>query len=177
MVRGSHQAFLSSRFMSKSWLYELFSPPLLLLQTLLPESAFDKWAFPLCWVKQFLEIKPAYCSVHIQKNHVEHSGKIHAKFLNPAISLSTDKYAQASSTVTSKKQKQTKKDFTGSPVVKTPCFQCRGPWLDHWLGNKDPTCHGAQQKTTTTTTTTNSVTSKGHSLSQVECITWFFSVT
>ena len=82
------------------------------------------------------------------ESHVEQSGKIHAKFLNPATSLSTDKCAQALSTVTSKqnKTKQKKNDFTGSPVVKTLCFQCRGPWLDPWLGNKDPTCHGAQQK-------------------------------
>ena len=65
------------------------------------------------------------------KSHVEQSGKIHAKFLNPATSLSTDKCAQALSTVTSKKKKQK----------------------------------------------TNPVTSKGHSLSQIECITLFLSVT
>ena len=80
------------------------------------------------------------------KSHVEQSGKIHAKFLNPATSLSTDKCAQALSTVTTKKKQKKTHDFTGSPVVKTLCFQCRGPWLDCWLGNKDPTCHGAQQK-------------------------------
>ena len=79
------------------------------------------------------------------KSHVEQSGKIHAKFLNPATSLSTDKCAQALSTVTSKKKTKKQNDFTGSPVVKT---LCRGAWLDRWLGNKNPTCHGAQQKKT-----------------------------
>ena len=25
-------------------------------------------------------------------------------------------------------------DFPGSPVIKTPCFQCRGCGCDHWVG-------------------------------------------
>ena len=129
--------------MSKRGLYELFPPPLLLLPALLPESAFNKWAFPLCWVKHFLEIKPGCCSVHTQKNHIEQSGKIHAEFLKPAISLSTDKCAQASATVTSKNNN--KEDFTGSPAVKILCLM-QGALVGSQLGNKDPTCHGAQQK-------------------------------
>ena len=133
--------------MSKRGLYELFPPPLLLLPALLPESAFNKWAFPLCWVKHFLEIKPGCCSVHTQKNHIEQSGKIHAEFLKPAISLSTDKCAQASATVTSKNNN--KEDFTGSPAVKILCLM-QGALVGSQLGNKDPTCHGAQQKKKTT---------------------------
>ena len=30
-------------------------------------------------------------------------------------------------------------DFLGSPVVKTPCFQCRGQGFNPWSGNYDPT--------------------------------------
>ena len=26
-------------------------------------------------------------------------------------------------------------DFPGGPVAKTPCYQCRGPGFDPWLGN------------------------------------------
>ena len=37
-------------------------------------------------------------------------------------------------------------DFRGSPVVKTPCFHCRGYGLDPWSGNQDPTCHTAWPK-------------------------------
>ena len=36
----------------------------------------------------------------------------------------------------------------GSPVVKTPCFHCRGCEFNPWLGNRDPTCHVAQPKKT-----------------------------
>ena len=32
-------------------------------------------------------------------------------------------------------------DFPGGPVVKTPCFHCRGHGFDPWLGKQDPTCH------------------------------------
>ena len=27
------------------------------------------------------------------------------------------------------------RDFPGSPVVKTPCFHCRGRRFDPWVGN------------------------------------------
>ena len=30
------------------------------------------------------------------------------------------------------------RDFPGGPVVKTPCFHCRGCRLDSWLGSQDP---------------------------------------
>ena len=26
-------------------------------------------------------------------------------------------------------------ELPGSPVVRTPCFHCRGPGFDPWLGN------------------------------------------
>ena len=34
-------------------------------------------------------------------------------------------------------------DFPGSPVVKTPCSQCRGHGFDPCLGNWDPTYSAA----------------------------------
>ena len=34
-----------------------------------------------------------------------------------------------------KKKKEKKKDFLGSPVVKTLHFHCKGPGLDSWSGN------------------------------------------
>ena len=44
--------------------------------------------------------------------------------------------------------KKTHRDFPGGPVVKTLCFQCRGPGFDPWSGNwilhaatKNPACH------------------------------------
>ena len=37
-------------------------------------------------------------------------------------------------------------EFPGGPVVKTPCFHCRGHGFDHWLGGKNnPTCHMAKK--------------------------------
>ena len=33
------------------------------------------------------------------------------------------------------KNKMLSRDFPGGPVVKTPCFHCRGHWFDPWLGN------------------------------------------
>ena len=36
-----------------------------------------------------------------------------------------------------------KGDFPGGPVVKTPCFQCRGHKFNPWLGNEDPACCAA----------------------------------
>ena len=39
-----------------------------------------------------------------------------------------------------------RKDFPGSPVVKTPSFQYRGRGFDPWLRNQDPTCHVVQSK-------------------------------
>ena len=38
------------------------------------------------------------------------------------------------------------RDFSGSPVIKTPCFQFRGCEFDPWSGNQDPTCHNAWPK-------------------------------
>ena len=32
------------------------------------------------------------------------------------------------------------KVFPRGPVVKTPCFQCRGCMLTPWLENQDPAC-------------------------------------
>ena len=37
-------------------------------------------------------------------------------------------------------------DFPGGPVIKTPCFHCRGPGFHPWLGKQNPTCHMAQQR-------------------------------
>ena len=37
-------------------------------------------------------------------------------------------------------------DFSGAPVVKTPCFQCRRHGFDPWSGNKDPTYHVSRLK-------------------------------
>ena len=31
-----------------------------------------------------------------------------------------------------------KRDFSGGPVIKTPCFQCRGPGFDPWSGKYIP---------------------------------------
>ena len=31
------------------------------------------------------------------------------------------------------------REFPGSPVVRTPCFHCRGPGFDPWSGKYDPT--------------------------------------
>ena len=31
-------------------------------------------------------------------------------------------------------------DFCGGPVVRTPCFQCRGRRFDSWWGKQDSTC-------------------------------------
>ena len=39
-----------------------------------------------------------------------------------------------------------KRDFPGSPVVKTPSLHCRGHRFDPWSGNKNPTCHKARKK-------------------------------
>ena len=36
-------------------------------------------------------------------------------------------------------------DFSGSPVVKTPCFKCREHGFDAWLGNWNPTCWMVRQ--------------------------------
>ena len=41
-------------------------------------------------------------------------------------------------------QKEKDRDFPGGPVVKTPCFHCRGNGLHPWSGNKDPTYRRAQ---------------------------------
>ena len=35
----------------------------------------------------------------------------------------------------SKLQNLEGRDFSGGPVAKTPCSQCRGPGFDPWLGN------------------------------------------
>ena len=32
-------------------------------------------------------------------------------------------------------KERSKGDFPGGPVVKTPCFQCRGHRFDSWSGN------------------------------------------
>ena len=37
-------------------------------------------------------------------------------------------------------------EFPGGPVVRTPCFHCRGPGFDPWSGNEDPTSCAAGQK-------------------------------
>ena len=36
--------------------------------------------------------------------------------------------------------------FPGGPVVKIPCFQCRGLGFNPWPGNEDPTCHVVRPK-------------------------------
>lgn len=38
-------------------------------------------------------------------------------------------------------------DFPGGPMIRTPCFQWRGPGFHPWMGKKDPTCCTAQMKT------------------------------
>ena len=45
------------------------------------------------------------------------------------------------------------REFPGGPVVRTLCFQCRGPGFDPWSGNLDPTSHMAQPNTHTHTHT------------------------
>lgn len=104
------------------------------------------------------------------KSHVEQSGKIHAKFLNPATSLSTDKCAQALSTVTSKKTQKNKTTLLAVQWLRL----CAGElgWIAGW-GTRIPHAMGHSKKKQKT----NPVTSKGHSLSQIECITLFLSVT
>ena len=37
-------------------------------------------------------------------------------------------------------------NFSGGPVVKNPCFHCRGAWIQSLLGEQNPTCHGAWPK-------------------------------
>ena len=37
-------------------------------------------------------------------------------------------------------------DFPGEPVVKTPCFQCRGCGFDSWLGKFPVLCNTATKK-------------------------------
>ena len=37
-------------------------------------------------------------------------------------------------------------DFPGSPVVKTPRFQCRGQVFDPWSGNYDPIWQATEEK-------------------------------
>ena len=38
-------------------------------------------------------------------------------------------------------------DSSGGPVVKTPCFQCRGHGFNPWLGNlRSQRPHGAREK-------------------------------
>ena len=39
-----------------------------------------------------------------------------------------------------------KRDFSGSPVVKTPSLHCRKHGFDPWSGNENPTCHKARKK-------------------------------
>ena len=110
------------------------------------------------------------------KSHVEQSGKIHAKFLNPATSLSTDKCAQALSTVTSKKKKKKKHTTLLAVQWLRLCASNAGGlgWIAGW-GTRIPHAMGHSKKKKQNTT--NPVTSKGHSLSQIECITLFLSVT
>ena len=33
------------------------------------------------------------------------------------------------------------RELNGSPVFRTLYFDCRGPGLDPWLGNQNPTSH------------------------------------
>ena len=40
------------------------------------------------------------------------------------------------------------RDFSGSPVVKTPCFQCKVFEFYPWSGNWDPTCQAAWPRRT-----------------------------
>ena len=42
--------------------------------------------------------------------------------------------------------KNLKRDFPGSPVVKTSSLHCRRHGFDPWSGNKNPTCHKAREK-------------------------------
>ena len=38
------------------------------------------------------------------------------------------------------------RDFSGIPVIMTPCFQCRGHEFNPWSWNQGPTCHNAWPK-------------------------------
>ena len=38
------------------------------------------------------------------------------------------------------------RDFPGGPVVRTPCFHCRGHGFHPWSGSEDPTCQLAWPK-------------------------------
>ena len=37
-------------------------------------------------------------------------------------------------------------ELPGGPVVKTPCFHCRGHRFNPWSGNYDPACPKARPK-------------------------------
>ena len=41
-------------------------------------------------------------------------------------------------------KKEKKRDFPGGPVVKIPCFHCRGHRFNPLMGNEDPTYHIVQ---------------------------------
>ena len=45
--------------------------------------------------------------------------------------------------VLSNKLKDCAWEFPGGPVVRTPCFHCRGHGFDPWSGNQDPASRGA----------------------------------
>ena len=47
-----------------------------------------------------------------------------------------------------RKQEDEGRKFPGGPVVKTPCFHCRGHRFNPWWGNQDLTCCKAWQKQT-----------------------------
>ena len=84
-----------------------------------------------------LEMDEQWCPYHRGKSNKT----IHVKGLVLKRAQNMLNYIVKHSCVSLKKKKI--RDFSGAPVAKIPCFQCRGPRFDPWSGNKDPTCHGA----------------------------------
>ena len=37
-------------------------------------------------------------------------------------------------------------DFPGGPVVRMPCFHCRGHRFNSWSWNQDPACHSVKKQ-------------------------------
>ena len=63
-----------------------------------------------------------------------------------------------------------RRDFPGGPVVKNPCFQCKGYGFDPWPGNYDPTCSMVCQNTKKREIWTQIHREEGHVMPEAEII-------
>ena len=63
-----------------------------------------------------------------------------------------------------------RRDFPGGPVVKNPCFQCKGCGFDPWPGNYDPTCSMVCQKKKGAEIWTQILREEGHVVPEAETI-------